>query len=127
MRVARWAPKEYNQEFMNVSMDRLEKAANVVATSARGLVHVGKVTRPVYKTGKNAGQPWTARTPGSLKKTIRVVKKHKFDIATKRNIRVYAGNYIVFYAQLHENTVKPPFLETAWKRSLSTIKGIILG
>lgn len=127
MRVSNWNPQAFDGEFMNASMDRLRDAAEVVANKARAKCPVGTISRPIYKTGKYAGQPWTARDEGALKKTIRVVeKKEKFRtiLIEMRNIRVYAGNYLRYYAQIVEYNGKQ-FLRPALNSSKSEIKSIL--
>ncbi len=107
-------------------MDRLRAAAGVVAASARARCPVGTVSRPVYKRGPYAGQPWTARDAGALKKTIRVVEKHDVSgaaILESRNVRVYAGNYIVYYAKIVEYT--RAYLRPALNASKGAIRSII--
>lgn len=65
----------------------LRKAGAVVAKRARSLCPVGTEIRGTAKTGKSAGQYWTERMPGTLKKTIR----HKV-ILKKMKVQVIAGN-----------------------------------
>ena len=126
MRVSNWNPQKYNQEFINVSMKRLKKAANVVADAARVGCPIGTISRPIYKTGPYAGQPWTARDAGALKKSIRVVEKKGSGIlmAQFRNIRIYAGHYLAYYASIVEYTGKH-FLRPALNKSKSRIKDIL--
>lgn len=121
MRVSNWNPKAGDKEIMGNAMDRLEKAAQVVANDARRRVPVG-VSRPGTKGGKD----WTAREAGALKKSIRVVRLHG---DPKRNVRVYAGNREVFYARFVETgTVKmkaKPYLRPALNSSKAEIKRIL--
>lgn len=126
MRVSNWNPQQFDGEFMNASMDRLREAAEVIASKARAKCPVGTISRPIYKTGKYAGQPWTARDAGALKKTIRVVEKKETgtEIMKNRNVRVYCGNYIVFYAQLCEYNNRA-FLRPALNASKSEIRSIL--
>lgn len=57
MRISNWNPQAFDGEFMNASMDRLRDAAEVIASKARSKCPVGTISRPIYKTGKYAGQP----------------------------------------------------------------------
>lgn len=127
MRVSNWQPHKYDGEFANATMERLRSAAEVVASAARSRCPVGTVSRPMYKTGAYAGQPWTARDAGALKKTIRVVEKKGPDegavVFEDRNVRVYAGNYLRYYAKIVEYT--KPFLRPALAASKGTIKSIL--
>jgi HK97 gp10 family phage protein len=124
MRVSNWNPQQYDGQFIAASMARLVKAAEIVAEKARAKVPVGSISRPAGKSGKY----WTERTPGSLKKSIRVVKKHD---STTRNVRIYAGNKKVFYARLVEfGSIKKgarPFLRPALNGSKAEIKAILEG
>lgn len=127
MRVSNWNPQRYDGEIMAASMDRLRKAAELVAERARGKCPVGTISRPIYRSGPYAGQPWTARDAGALKRTIRVVEKrepHGIEIARARNIRVYAGNYLVYYARIVEYAGRP-FLRPALNASKIEIREIL--
>lgn len=127
MRVSNWNPQKYDGEIMAASMERLRKAAELVAARARGKCPVGTVSRPIYKRGPYAGQPWTARDAGALKRTIRVVEKkesYSATIAKTRNIRIYAGNYLVYYAKIVEYAGRQ-FLRPALNQSKTEIKKIL--
>lgn len=127
MRVSNWNPQKWDGEIMAASMDRLRRAAQLVANRARGKCPVGTLSRPIYKTGPYAGQPWTARDAGALYRSIRVVEKaEKFgtQIAGSRNVRVYAGNYLVYYARFVEYAGKK-FLRPALNQSKAEIKNIL--
>lgn len=114
MRVSNWNPQKYDGEFLEASMDRLEQAAEVVASKARRLVNV--------RTGK-------------LKDTIRVTKKHEkygtgVAVFKERNVRVYAGTENVRYAWAQEYVPPPkgkPFLRPALRASKNEIREIIGG
>lgn len=86
-RVSNWNIQKYDGEFIEASMDRLRKAAEVIADEARRRVNVNT---------------------GVLKDTIRVVEKYErygTEIAAlgkDRNIRVYAGNKEINYAWAQE-------------------------
>jgi hypothetical protein len=126
MRVSNWNPQQFDNEFMNASMERLRAGAEVIATKARQKCPVGTISRPIYKTGKYAGKSWTARDAGALKKTIRVVEKKDTGtgFAQLRNIRVYAGNYNVYYAQVVEYNGKQ-FMRPALNGSKEEIRNIL--
>ena len=119
MRVNSWNPKAADEEIYAEAMDRLEKAANAVKRRARAACPVGK-SRPMYKTGRFANKPWTAREAGALKKTIRVVRKYG---DRSHNVWVMAGNKDVFYAQIVE--YRTPFLRPSLAGSKSEIATII--
>lgn len=129
MRVSNWHPEKYDKEIAGSAMDRLRAAAQVVAREARGRCPTGSISRPMYKSGPYANQPWTARDAGSLKRTIRVVEKKGPEegamLFESRNVRVYAGTYIVYYASIVEHT--RPFLRPALEASKGAIAGIIRG
>jgi len=126
MRVSNWNPEKYDGEFANAAMDRLRKAAEVIAAKARAKCPVGTVSRPIYKKGPYAGQPWTARDAGALKKTIRVVEKKDKGTAImeNKNIRIYAGNYLVYYASIVEHAGKA-FMRPALNASKDEVRKIL--
>ncbi|HPV49840.1 MAG TPA: HK97 gp10 family phage protein [Smithellaceae bacterium] len=110
MRVSNWNPQKFDGEIMTAGMDRLEKAAQVIASGARQRVPIDS---------------------GKLKNSIRVTRL-KGD--TRRNIRVYAGNRTkggAYYAHMVEyGTVKmkaKPFLRPALNAAKSQIQGILRG
>lgn len=127
MRVENWNPNIMDETFENVAIERLVEAAGVVRDSARQKCPVGKIERAVYKSGRYAGQKWTARTPGQLKDSIRVVQKKSKSgkpLSRKRNVRIYAGNYMAYYAKIVEFKEKA-FLRPALNGSISEIRSII--
>lgn len=123
MRVSNWNPKRFDGEIIAASMDRLEKAAEVVAEEARRRVPVGQ-GRLKGKRGKD----WSAREAGALKKTIRTVRLRNDE---RRNVRVYAGNREVYYARFVEyGTVKMkarPYMRPALNASKTRIQTILRG
>lgn len=131
-RIDFWDIKPLNQEIMKNGMKRLRKAGEIVKRKARSAPCVNRstVSRPMYKTGRYAGQYWTARDAGSLKKTIRVVEKHGAETggyitirAGQLEIRVYAGTAKVFYAQIVE--FYTPYMRPALNASKSRILSIM--
>ena len=119
-----WNPQgPITAEIEKAAMDRLERAGEVVAASARQKVPIGKARDP-YKTGKE----WTARKAGALRDSIRVTRL-KDD--AKQNIRVYAGNKEVYYARFVEyGTVKmkaKPYLRPALNGAKGQIMAIMEG
>jgi hypothetical protein len=127
MRIEGWNPEMYDEVFENATVERLVEAAEAVADSARRSCPVGTLSRPMYKRGPYAGKPWTARDAGALKKTIRVTQKlfkSGKPLKRKSNVRVYAGNYLVYYASIVEHSIKP-FLRVSLVNSHSKIKSIL--
>lgn len=126
MRVENWNPNVADETFENVAIERLVKAAEILAENARRKCPVGTTSRPIYKRGPYAGQAWTARDKGQLKRSIRVVRKHSKSgkpLHRKRSVRTYAGHYKAFYAAIVEYS--KPFLRPALTQSLSAMKSII--
>lgn len=121
MRVARWNPKAGDTIIYKNAMERLAKAAEAVANSARQRCPVG-----IDK--KASGKDWTERKAGSLKKSIRVVRLYE---DTARNVRVYAGSRKVYYARwVEQGTVKmkaKPFLRPAFHATKPQINAIVQG
>lgn len=131
MRVANWSPEQVTAEIELEAMNRLELAAFEVADKARqtlkGLLNKPGIVREIAKSGKYAGKAWTARIPGTLMKSIRVVRL-KGDPGL--NIRVYMGArkgdiLTAYYAHMIERgTVKmraKPCLRPALNRSKAAI------
>ena len=126
MRVENWNPNAMDETFENVAIDRLVEAAEVVASAARRRCPVGTISRPIYKRGRYAGQPWTSRDGGRLKKSIRVVRKKTKSgkaFSRKRDVRVYTGHYMAYYARIVE--FSKPFMRPALNESIPEIKSII--
>jgi hypothetical protein len=103
--VAGWNPAAYDEIFADLSMDVLRDAAQIIAANVRARCPVHEPEGIMYRKAKK-GVPWTARTGGTLKKSIRVVEKYEVQYGTKvfddRNIRVYAGHYMAYYARIVE-------------------------
>jgi len=134
MRVSNWNPEIYKGEFMTASMNRLKLAAELIKMRAKlrlkneiGRGKTTNISRGPYKTGKYAGEPWTARDFGSLLKTLRVVeKKEQYGTlvwSTGKNIRVYAGNYLVWWAAIFE--YYRPYLRSALNESKAEVRSIL--
>ena len=126
----KWNADIITSDIEREMMNRLEKAGNLVAASARQRVPIGTVTRPAY-----GGVPWTARKSGSLKKSIRVTR---LPGDPNNDIRVYAGGIDVdgidtYYARWVEygsvNTPPKvphrPFLRPALRSCRNDIKAIM--
>lgn len=127
MRVEGWSPERFDAAFEEVAMDRIVEAAEAIAAAARARCPVGTITRPIYKRGPYAGKPWTARDAGALKRTIRVrrkLSKSGRPLKRKNNVRVYAGNYLVYYARIVEYAGRA-FLRPALWNNRSKIKQLI--
>lgn len=115
-----------DETFEHVAIERLVEAAEVVAAAARRGCPVGTVSRPMYRRGAYAGQPWTARDAGQLRKSIRVVtRKTKSGkaLTKKRNVRIYAGHYLAYYARIVEHS--RPFMRSALNGSIPAIRSIV--
>jgi len=132
MRVSNWNPQKYDGEFAKATQERLRKAANVIADETRSVLRsrdkygIGTISRPAYRTGPYAGQDWTAREPGALLKTIRVVELHDphgAEIWRNRNVRVYAGTKKVYYAKIVEYYA--PYLRTVFNKSKNRVREIL--
>ena len=121
-----WSPDKITAEIEKKAMDRLERAAHVVANSARSLAPVG-VMRPQYKTGK----AWTERVPGTLRNSIRVTRLAG---DPKNDVRVYAGGrqsdkLTAYYARFVEYgtryLARRPFLRPALDQNKGAIMQIM--
>ena len=113
------------------SLKRARKAAEVIAEETRRRCPVGTVNRPIAKTGAHAGQPWTSRDAGRLKKSIRVIERDEdrrgaaFEMfgMTHGLVRVYAGHYTAWYARIVEYF--KPFMRPAVEASKGRAKDIM--
>jgi hypothetical protein len=134
MRVEYWNPEAGYKEFSHISHERLMKAAKIIrrATTRNLRKQIGKgktkgINRPVYLTGKYAGQPWTAREAGTMLKSIRIVeRKEQYGVEMKElsdNVRIYVGHYLAFYANIFEYYT--PFMRPAIKESLPGVRRIM--
>ena len=126
MRLENFNPNRYDAEFENVAIERLVEAGEVVASAARRKCPVGTISRPMYKSGPYAGQAWTARDAGQLKRSIRTARKKTKSgkaFSRKRDIRIIAGGKLPFYARIVEHS--KPFLRPALAQSIPAIKSII--
>lgn len=94
-----WNPKLAEHEIMGNAMDRLQKAADVMAKEVKDATPEGTVSRPIYKSGPYAGKYWTARDAGSLRRSVRTAKK---DGSTQRNIRIIVGHRKAYYGKIIE-------------------------
>ena len=94
----------------------------------------GTVSRPMYQKGDYAGQPYTARDAGQLKRSVRVVErdenKQGFKLATIKTlgpnfglIRVYVGHYLAYYAAIVEHYT--PFMRLALDATRGQVKNIL--
>ena len=123
VRVVNWNPNKADQAFENVAMSRLVEAAEVVKKAVRQKTPVGTVSRPMYRRGAHAGQPWTARDAGQLKRSIRVVRKKTKSgkaLSKKRNVRIYGGHFLAYYASIVEHTT--PFMRPAFNQAIGRVK-----
>jgi len=119
--------------FENVAVERLVKAAKVVRakTKRKLAAQIGRgkttgINRPVYLTGDYAGEPWTAREFGQMLDSVRVVRKRtkvRKALSKKRSVRIYAGHYLAFYANIFE--YYRPFMRPALEESVPMIKTLI--
>ncbi len=127
MKVEFWEPDKYDYLFEDVAVDRLVDAAKVIQATARALVPVGTVRRSIARRGRYAGQTWTGRSPGRLKDSIRIVQKLTKGgkpFKSKKNVRVYAGHWLAYYARIVENKEKA-YMEPAVNLSIGEVKRII--
>jgi hypothetical protein len=147
--------QKYDGEFLAAGMDRLVKAAKTIRDDAKRRIKVGTITRvPGRKMMRmrdgrmvESTMPpkWMERTPGEMKKTIRVVQRYDFSgtflknlsslegISEAANVRVYAGNFNDWWATQMEfgygawKGGAQPFLRPALHGSQSKVRSIIEG
>jgi hypothetical protein len=129
MRVGRLDPTVFD-DFVYIVYEGLLDAAYAVKDNAvrnlRSKIGIGKtkgINRPIYKTGKYAGKYWTAREFGNLIKSIRVVEKtsEQGKIVDQKNVRVYAGTKMAYYASIFEYGSKTAFLRPAFYKTVGKL------
>lgn len=133
MRVEHWDITGLNKIIAETGIRRVRRAAKVIANAARRRCPTGTILRPMYRIGRYEGQPWTARDAGQLKKSVRVVERHKekygFELAQFKtlghygNVRIYAGHYLAYYAAIVE--FYTPFMRPALEETRSQVKRIL--
>ena len=133
MRVENFNPNKFDETFENVAIERLVEAAEVVKNKAKqklqsqiGTRKTTGISHPIYKKGPYRGQAWTARDFGQLLKSIRVTRRKTKSgraFLKMRNVRVYAGHYLAYYADIFE--FYKPFMRPALWESISEIKSIV--
>ena len=125
MRIEFFEPNKFDTELKGIALKRLKDAAEVIEKEAEGLCPVGTRSRPMYKTGPYAGQKWTSRDGGRLKKSIRTVIPYDTgkDFTSKTNVRVYAGHYMAWYAAIVE--FYTPFMRKAKNKSRNKVKSAL--
>jgi len=136
--------QKFDGEFKAAGMARVVKAAEAIRDAAKGFCREGTVTRiPGRKTMVVNGRKvestsppeWMERTPGAMKKTIRVVrlKTENLDMSKPENVRVYAGNKKTWWATQMEfgfgawKGGAKPFLRPGLRTAESKARAIIEG
>ena len=149
MRVANWQGEKIFSEINDLALDNANGFMDMVAEDARRLCPIdpftfreGKFSDATVsftpKTGKNKGKliqfetarRWLGREPGNLRRTIRRVNK-----PGSGKIRVYAGNYKIYWAFMVERgtastgwgkgTKAQPFLRPAFHTLKNEVVPII--
>jgi hypothetical protein len=127
MRVKDWGFSEIDGLVADASDAKLVEAAEVLAKEVRRLCPVGTITHPIYRRGKFANQKWTSRDAGRLKKSIRVTRKREPGrlLFKKRDVRVYAGHYMAWYASVVE--FYTPFVRPGITAAMPEMRRILSG
>lgn len=126
MRIEGWRPDVFFEVANEVLPERLLEAAEYVAAEARRRAPVGKISHPMYRRGPYAGQVWTSRDGGRMKKSIRVVQKRGKTgqvLWAAKNIRVYVGHYMAWYASIVEHYT--PFMRPTFYATIERVKAIL--
>jgi hypothetical protein len=132
--------QKYDGEFKAVGIKRVLAAAEAIRDMAKAKCKEGTITRmPGRKRFKgpygmepSTNPPiWMERSPGAMKKTIRVWPPQVTE--NTRDIRVYAGNFKTWWAVQMEygrgrwKGGAKPFLRPALHGSESKVRSIIEG
>ncbi|MDL2315649.1 hypothetical protein LJC59_01005 [Desulfovibrio sp. OttesenSCG-928-A18] len=117
---------EIPDAFRDAVMAELSPVMDKMVSSAKQKVHVGsgpRDPRPVYEDGKYAGESWTSRDPGRLKKTIRrAVHRRKDKTAVIGFFE--AGSEDAYYALMHE--YKNPYFESSFNENRATAMNAVI-
>jgi len=113
-----WDSEKIRQAVMKEHLVNLESVGNLIAKKAKAKCPAGTTSRPMYQKGRYAGQEWTKRDAGALKKTIRSVMKKG-----KKDVWIIAGNKTVYYARIVE--FYTPFMRPALNSSKAAAKRIL--
>ena len=130
-----WNPNLADHEIIGNAMKRLKKAGEAMADEVRKNTPVGTVSRPMYKRGDYAGQYWTARDAGALKRSVRVAVDPKFTGGmsewVSRNVWVMVGTKAAYYGKIVEFGVNgneyQGFFRKAINRSKKKASKILTG
>jgi len=127
MRVENWGFDQIDGLVEMASNEKLMECAEVIKANVQRRCPVGTISHPMYQRGKYAGKDWTSRDAGRLKKSIRITKNKQPGrlIWKKRDIRVYAGHYLAWYADIVE--FYTPFMRTGLADSISEMREILSG
>jgi hypothetical protein len=119
--------EQYDGQIARSCMERIRKAAEVIAESARKKSVIGTVTRPL-----KPGQPeWMERSPGAMRDTIRTREKKGETGFVGRDVRVYAGNKKTWWATQMEygrggwKGGRKSFMRPALRATKSEVQNII--
>lgn len=125
----KWDIEEFVSGCKDISMDRLEKAADLIRDDMKSILK-GKLKGRWTEHGpyKKYGQIWTERMKGAMVDTIRVVKKKD---SGSRNIWIMAGTFKTWWATQMEygngDWIGGPrsFMRVALKKAPITCKGVL--
>jgi hypothetical protein len=142
MRIQGWRGREVFAEIAEQALQNANALMDDVVLAARRRCPIGTITREgkfaganisfTPQTGRNKGRRvqfrterrWMGRAPGDLQRTIRRVTKPKTG-----NIRVYAGNFKVYWAYMVERgtakTAAQPFLRPAFHAAKTVVTRFI--
>ena len=131
MREIQFNFEQYDGQIAKTCMERIKKAAGEIQLQAILKCKVGDISRPAYRKGKYAGQFWTAREIGGMRRTIRVTEKYGMEGLKGRDIRVIAGTKKAWWAIQMEygrgawKGGPRPFLRPAMNAAKSRVQQII--
>ena len=137
MRIENWRGKEVFNQIAEQALENANLFMDDVVANAKARCPVGTITREgkwasasvmfTPKTGRSKGQlvsfdtdkRWMGRTPGDLKNSIRRVTKSRTG-----NIRVYAGNFKVYWAFMVEHGTSKMAAKPFLRPTFEVAKGI---
>ena len=119
-----WNPKLAESEIMGNAMERIKKAADVMADEVKKNTPVGTEGRPMYKTGPYKNKYWTARDAGALKASVRVTESDDSDFSKEinRNVWIMCGNTKAYYGKIIEFGINGNQYKGFFRKSINKAK-----
>lgn len=120
-----WNSKKIIDEINAKKEIAAKKIAAQIKKSAQELCPVGEWERNVAAKGRYKGKSWTARKPGTLKKSIRYKKSKYKDggcIVTAGGLDAFYASFVELGVEIKNLKRKKPFLRPALDKNKQIYK-----